>query len=94
MKTLVRKGTNVSLYLFEDATVVDIQENQTVVGNPLEFIISDCNSSNSYLVENVTSPADWNGWKYQYTTDWFLNPTYKEPEAILPFLNFPPLTQG
>ena len=83
MKTIVRNKTNVSLYLFADDKVVDVQETQTVIGNPPELIIADCNTSNATLFEGVTDPGDWAGWKYLYTADggWVLNPDWTPPKA-------------
>lgn len=82
MKTIVHKEFNVSLYLFDDSKFVSVVDNQTIVGNPTEFIIADCNNSNVTLFENVTDPGDWKGWKYLYTeaNGWQLNPNWNPPE--------------
>ena len=84
MKTIVRNGSNVSLYLFEDSEVVNIQADKTVVGNPERLIISDCNTSNATLFESVTNPEEWTGWKYLYTDEngWELNPDWTPPEEL------------
>lgn len=80
MKTIVRKGTNVSLYLFEDNVVLDVQDNHIVVGNPAMFIIGDCNASNVNVHENVADPGNWEGWKYFYDGQaWTLNPDWTQP---------------
>lgn len=83
MKTIVRTNTNVSLYLFEDTEIVDIQDDQTLIGEPVTLYIADCDSSNVQLFENVESPTDWYGCKYLYTADngWELNPDWVEPES-------------
>jgi hypothetical protein len=83
MKTIVRNDNNVSLYLFADDKVVDIQADKTVIGNPPELIIADCNTSNATLFEGVTDPGDWTGWKYLYTVEggWVLNPDWVDPNA-------------
>lgn len=83
MKTIIRNDNNVSLYLFDDSTYVDIQANKTIVGNPPEFIIADCDDSNATLFENVSNPEDWQPWKYLYTEadGWVLNPDWIPPEA-------------
>lgn len=83
MKTITRKSTNVSLYLFNDDVVVDVKSNEIVIGNPPEFIIGDCDSSNAVLFENVSNPEDWQGWKYLYTESggWVLNPDWIDPNA-------------
>ena len=82
MKTIVRNGTNVSLYLFADSEVVTIGADKTVVGDPETLIIQDCDSSNATLITGVTDPAEWTGWKYLYTADggWVLNPDWTPPE--------------
>ena len=80
MKTIIRNGTNVSLYLFDDATEVVMTSTETTVGNPAEFIISDCNTSNATLYTGVTDPEGWAGWKYLFDgTAWALNPGYIPP---------------
>ena len=83
MKTIVRLDTNVSLYIFDDNQVVNIQDNQTVIGDPVIMCIADCDSSNVVLFENVTPPADWYGHKYLYTVDngWELNPAWVDPDT-------------
>lgn len=85
MKTIVRKGTNVSLYLFDDATSVIITADKTIVGNPPEMYIGDCTTENATLFEGVTNPDAWIGWKYLYTAEggWTLNPDWIPPEPIV-----------
>ena len=78
MKTLTKD--NVSVYLFEDNKSVALGSDSTIVGDPEEFIISDCNSSNSVMNTNVTAPEDWAGGKYDFDgTTWSLNSDYVEP---------------
>jgi hypothetical protein len=81
MKTIIKNDTNASLYIFNDDVVVDIQSNQTSVGDPVTMYIGDCNSTNVTLVENVTPPAEWTGRKYFYTAadGWQLNPNWVDP---------------
>lgn len=80
MKTIVRKGTNVSLYLLDDNVSLDIQESHIVVGDPAMFIIGDCGTSNVDVHENVADPGDWQGWKYFYDGQaWTLNPDWTQP---------------
>ena len=82
MKTIARNGSNVSLYLFDDATEVAIDETKTTVGNPVQFYINDCNTGNATLHTGVTTPEEWTGWKYLYTLDgWVLNPNWTPPES-------------
>jgi hypothetical protein len=84
MKTIVRNGTNVSLYLFEDSQFVDIAADKTTIGNPPILYVDDCDSSNVTLFEGVTEPENWTGWKYFYTAadGWVLNPDYVPPTPI------------
>lgn len=83
MKTIVRNGTNVSLYLFDDSVYVDIAADKTTVGNPATLYIDDCTTENATLFEGVTHPEAWTGWKYLYTAEggWVLNPDWNPPEA-------------
>lgn len=80
MKTITRNDNNISLYLFADDKALDVQSDKTIVGDPEELIIGDCNSSNVTVHENVTEPDDWFGWKYFYDgTTWTLNPDWVDP---------------
>ena len=83
MKTITRNDNNVSIYLFDDATYVDIQADKTIVGDPVQFIIDDCNDSNTTLYTGVSNPEDWTGWKYLYTEadGWVLNPDWVPPDV-------------
>ena len=75
MKTLVKD--NFSLYVFQDVEVVNIAADKTTIGNPEQLIISDCNSTNSVMYENVSPPEDWSGCKYFYINNtWTLNPNW------------------
>lgn len=78
MQTITRRGTDVSLYLIDDGVEVDMGIQNTVVGNPPEYVISDCSVLNAHLYEGVSSPEDWIGGKYLYTPEagWTLNPNY------------------
>jgi len=77
MKTLV-KG-NLSAYLFEDFEVVNVGFDRTIIGNPEQFVIADCNSTNSIMYENITPPGDWAGCKYLYAGGvWTINPDYRD----------------
>lgn len=80
MKTIIRNGTNVSLYLFDDATKVVVADTEIIVGNPTQLIIGDCNATNATLYTNVNSPSDWESWKYFFDgATWTLNPNYVPP---------------
>jgi len=78
MKTLTKDG--LSVYLFEDDKALLIEIDKITVGDPVEFIIADCNSGNAILHEGVTGPEDWVGGKYLFDgTDWTMNPDWVSP---------------
>lgn len=81
MQTITRKDTNISLYLLEDDVTITVTDENIVVGEPPQFIIADCNSTNADLYTNVPAPEDWIGWKYLYTPEsgWVLNPDWNPP---------------
>ena len=71
MKTIIRKETNLSLYIFEDDEIVDISDSDMKIGNPVDLIVFDCNSENVSIIENVNPPNDWEGNKYSFDgTNW------------------------
>jgi len=77
MKTLVRKETNLSTYIFSDDAVVLLGSEETQTPG---LIILDMNNTNSLLYENVTPPDDWRGLKYKYENNiWTLNPDWIDP---------------
>tara|TARA_Y100000817_G_C16838662_1_gene536969 strand:+ start:891 stop:1346 length:456 start_codon:yes stop_codon:yes gene_type:complete len=80
MKTIVRKGTNVSLYYLEDNVDVDITATETIFsenGTPT-LIIADCNSENATLHTDVDAIANYWGWKYKYDgSSWSVNDSFK-----------------
>ena len=80
MQTIVEKVTNLSKYLFDDAEVVVLNDNNIVVGDPVTLIITDLNINTVTLYEGVTTPEDWTGDKYFFDgTDWTLNPEWFVP---------------
>lgn len=81
MKTITRKDTNVSLYLYPGSTAISMNENETIIGDPPELIIADCNTNNAVLYAGVSDPENWQGWKYLYTDadGWVLNPNWNPP---------------
>jgi hypothetical protein len=82
MKTIIRIPENISLYLFADDKPVSIGS-ETIVGEPVELIIADCNSNNSEMIGNVTPPEDWIGAKYCFDgANWTLNPDYQPPRPL------------
>ena len=77
MKTIVTNSDNVSVYLFEDSTVVSLEPNKISTSN---FIINDLNLSNATMYENVNNPSDWVGGKYKFDgTTWTLNTNWVAP---------------
>jgi len=84
MKTLCFSESTVSGFLFSDDQVVDVTPENTIVGNPVEFIVGVMNSNNSTLWEGVQAPTDWAGCKYLFNgSTWSLNPDYLDPAAIV-----------
>jgi len=77
MKTLTKN--NRSLYLFEDSEYLNINNKNIIIGNPEVLILSDCNSTNTVLHENITTPPeDWFGTKYLYIDGvWSPDPTWR-----------------
>lgn len=83
MKTIVRSDNNVSLYVFGNDEFVGVEADRIVVGSPEKFVVSDCNSGNVTVYENVTPPADWTGWKYFFDgTTWTQNPDWVDPSEL------------
>ena len=82
MKTII-DSKNLSKYILEDNTQVSFEIDCVKVNdlNNFDFIISDLNSINSSLVENVTPPDDWNGNKYFYDNGFVLNPDWIDPDS-------------
>jgi hypothetical protein len=82
MKTLTKN--NLSLYVFDDSKTLTITEDNIIVGDPADFIISDCNSNNTVLHENVTEPEDWRGCKYLFVDGvWSISPNWEEPSESI-----------
>jgi hypothetical protein len=81
MKTIVRAGKNISLYVFPDDTSILIDGPYGFqVGVPAELLISDCSPDNAVVYESVTPPDDWVGWKYLFDgTTWTPNPDWVDP---------------
>ena len=63
MKTIIRKDTKISYYLFANDAGVTLEETQTTTPN---FTIGDMNSANAEIIENVEPPNDWYKMKYTY----------------------------
>lgn len=81
MKTLIQVATGMSLWVFPDEIVLDVNNENTEVQTPDGLlIIRDCNASNCKLVRGVTPPEDWIGRKYLYDAGaWTLNPDWVDP---------------
>ena len=96
MKTIVDNGNNQSIYLLEDDEELNVTATKIEIGAPVKQIVSDYNSTNTIVHENVTPPDDWTGRKYIFDgTDWSLNEDYGEPrseEAELHAWQIEPLT--
>lgn len=70
MKTIINDH-NCSKYLVADDYSVVVSTEHIEMGDPanLDFIIGDLNSSNSTVIEGVTTPDDWFGGKYECAAD-------------------------
>jgi hypothetical protein len=78
MKTIIDNQNNWSLYIFGDDISLSVEADRIVTP---DFIISDLNSNNASIIENVTPPSDWMGCKYIYAdSTWTLNSEWTEPE--------------
>ena len=71
------------IYLFADSTVINLESNRTVIGDPEELIISDCNSNNVTVHTGVTDPGDYWGWKYNYDGSSLSSNTRFKGDSIL-----------
>jgi len=69
MKTIIDNETNTSKYLVADGYVIESSESSITMGDPVDFIIGDLNSTNSTVIEGVTEPDDWFGCKYTCSPD-------------------------
>ena len=82
MKTIVDNGNNQSIYLLEDDEELNVTATKIEIGAPVKQIVSDYNSTNTIVHENVEPPDDWIGRKYIFDgTDWSLNEDYEEPRS-------------
>lgn len=82
MKTIVRKGTNVSLYLVADDVPVTVGDSITYIGGNVDTYVCDCKTENAMLHESATVPDDWVGHRYLFDgTSWTPNPNYVAPKS-------------
>lgn len=81
MKVIIENNTGLSKYTLQEDTTVDVTTNNIVVGDPVEFIISDLNASNATVYSGVVdTPDDWYGNKYFFDGEnWVLNSDWSDP---------------
>jgi hypothetical protein len=78
MQTIIFNDSNISAYVFNDSDSVSITADNIICSN---FIIGDMNSTNSTVITDVTTPADWQGGKYLFDgTDWTANTSWIDPK--------------
>lgn len=78
MKTLVKNG--VSIYLLDNKHI-EFTNTSILIGDPLEFVISDCSNLDTSVYDCLDFPDDWIGGKYLFDGfNWALNPNWQEPQ--------------
>ena len=83
MKILKLNADNLVIDVFEDDEVLDVQENKTLVGNPVHMVHSNIDTSNSTIVTDVTPPSDYANGRYMYSDGtWTANESWRDPETI------------
>ena len=90
MQTIVRNGTNISLYYLTDSKTVDITSTETTIseGDTPELIIQDCTTSNATLHTDVDAKSDWWGWKYKHDgSSWSANADFKAITSLTSDIN-------
>ena len=90
MQTIVRNGTNISLYYLADSKTVSIGSDSTTIsdGGTPELIIADCDSSNATLHTGVDAQATWWGWKYKHDgSSWSANSDFKGSNSLTSDIN-------
>ena len=90
MQTIVRNGTNISLYYLTDSKTVDITSTETTIsdGGTPELIISDCTTSNATLHTGVDEQDTWWGWKYKHDgSSWSANSDFKGSNKLISDIN-------
>ncbi len=90
MQTIVRNGTNVSLYYLADSKTVDIGSDKTTIsdGGTPELIISDCDTGNATLHQGVDAKSDYWGWKYKHDgSSWSANADFKGANSLTSDIN-------
>lgn len=80
MKTLVEKGTNLSIHLWHDFYNITLNENGYTVED--QEIKQDYNSNTADIVVAPEVPDDWMGGKYTYVNnEWHMNPSWVDPNS-------------
>ena len=80
MKTLVEKGTNLSIHLWHDLYNITLNENGYTVED--QEIKQDYNSNTADIVVAPEVPDDWMGGKYTYVNnEWHMNPSWVDPNS-------------
>ena len=69
MKTIIDNATRTSKYIVADDYVIESSKSSITMGDPVDFIIGDLDSTNSTVIEGVTEPDDWFGCKYTCAAD-------------------------
>lgn len=90
MQTIVRNGTNISIYYLTDSKTVDITSTETTIseGGTPELIIQDCTTSNATLHTGVDEQATWWGWKYKHDgSSWSDNADFKGSNNLTSNIN-------
>lgn len=84
MKTIVETETKLSKYLLADDVTITSTADNITVGDPVQFVIGDLNSTTVTITENVTNaPDDWAGNKYKLTgSTWSANADWVDPSTL------------
>jgi len=83
MKTIIMNKDSTSSDIFPDDKILNITNQRTIVGLPVEHILENVSSLNSIIVSNVTPPDDWDALKYKYVEgEWISNSGYVEPYTL------------
>jgi hypothetical protein len=83
MKTVIDNASKYSKLLLKDDDLLIVSENSIEIEGT---IITDMNSGNSTVIENIEAPDDWEGFKYCYDNGFVLATDYRlglEKLAIL-----------
>ena len=90
MQTIVRNGTNISLYYLADSKNVIITSTETTIseGGTPELIIQDCTTSDATLRTGVDAQTTWWGWKYKHDgSSWSVNSDFKGANSLTSDIN-------